>query len=363
MSVTQFELVSSTATPSQTDIFAGKVLQILNHGALSLMISIGHRTHLFDTMALMPPAGSLEIAVRAKLDQRYVREWLNAMVTGGIVEYDPATQTYTLPPEHAALLTRSAAPNNLAVAAQFIPVLANVEDQILDCFRHGGGVPYSEYPRFHEVMAEESLQTVVAGLFDHILPLVPDLPARLQAGISVLDVGCGRGRALIRMAQAFPNSLFTGYDFSLEATDSAQGTVEQLGLTNIRFEVRDVTHFDEVERFDLITAFDAIHDQAEPARVLANIRQALHPQGTFLMQDIAGSSHVHHNLEHPMGSFLYTISCMHCMTVSLASNGAGLGAMWGQEMAQNMLHNAGFADVSVHQLPHDAMNVYYLARK
>ncbi|MGH7792265.1 MAG: methyltransferase domain-containing protein, partial [Thermodesulfobacteriota bacterium] len=120
---------------------------------------------------------------------------------------------------------------------------------------------------------------------------------------------------------------------------------------------------DEKQKSDLITTFDAVHDQAEPDKMLTNIFSALKDNGVYFMQDIAGSSHVHQNMEHPLAPFLYTISCMHCMTVSLSQNGKGLGAMWGKELACKMLNEAGFNQVEVKQLPHDPINYYYIVRK
>jgi 2-polyprenyl-3-methyl-5-hydroxy-6-metoxy-1,4-benzoquinol methylase len=127
--------------------------------------------------------------------------------------------------------------------------------------------------------------------------------------------------------------------------------------------VQDAALLDESNRYDLITTFDAIHDQAHPARVLHNIARALKPGGVYLMQDIAASSQVHHNLDHPLAPFLYTISTMHCMTVSLAYGGDGLGTMWGKEKALEMLGQAGFTRSEVHQLPHDIMDYYYVSTK
>lgn len=347
----------------EAEAFAERMLDILNSGALALMTSIGHRTELFDTMAILPPATSGQIAEAAGLNERYVREWLGAMVTGQIVQYNPDEETYHLPAEHAAWLTRAATPDNLALFAQNIGVLGSVEDDIIECFYNGGGVPYSAYPRFQEVMAEDSGQTVAAALVESILPLVPGLVESLQNGIHVLDVGCGRGRALNLMAQAFPNSHFFGYDFSEDGIAAAQAEAEQMNLSNVHFEIKDVTTIDAREQYDLITAFDAIHDQAYPAKVLKNIITALRPEGIFLMQDIAGSSHVHNNMDHPIAPMLYTISCMHCMTVSLAQGGEGLGTMWGEEKALEMLAEAGFTKVEVKQLPHDFTNNYHIAAK
>ncbi len=290
----------------RAEAFAGRMIGALNEGAIAVMTSIGHRTGLFDAMSDLPYSTSGEIAIAAGLDERYVREWLGAMTVGGIVEHDPEDNKYYLPPEHAAFLTRAASPDNIAVSAQFISVMGSVEDEIVEVFRRGGGVPYSSYPRFHEVMAEDSGQTVVAALFEHILPLVPGLIERLEDGIEVLDVGSGSGRALNLLARAFSNSHFTGYDISEEGVLRAITEAKEHGSTNVRFEVRDAATLDEGERYDLITTFDAVHDQANPAAVLSNIARALKDDGVYLMQDIAGSSHVHNNLDHPLGPVSYT---------------------------------------------------------
>jgi 2-polyprenyl-3-methyl-5-hydroxy-6-metoxy-1,4-benzoquinol methylase len=356
-------MTTPTLDQARAAAFAEKMLGILNDGALALMISIGHRTGLFDIMATLPPATSTQVARAARLHERYVREWLGAMVTGRIVEYDSATDTYVLPAEHAASLTRAATPNNLAMQAQYIPLLGAVEDGIVRSFRHGGGVPYAAYPRFQQVMAEESEQTVAAALIDTILPIVPGLVTALRTGIEVLDVGCGRGHAINLMARAFPQSRFTGYDFSEDGVAAGRTEAKAWGLANVRFAVKDAATLDEVGQYDLITAFDAIHDQAQPREVLRRIAAALRPSGTFFMQDIAASSYVHKNLSHPLAPFLYTVSCMHCMTVSLALNGEGLGAVWGEEKARQLLTEAGFKTIEVKRLSHDVINNYYVARK
>src|ERR687889_2124659 len=348
---------------NRAEAFAERLLDALNDGAIALMTSIGHRTGLFDAMAGLPSSTSEEIASAAGLNERYVREWLGAMTVGGIVEHDPESATYRLPHEHAAFLTRAASPDNIAAFAQYIPLLGSVEDGIVESFKNGGGVPYSAFPRFQEVMAEDSGQTVLPALTEHILPLVPGLVERLKEGIDVLDVGCGSGRALNLMARAFPNSRFIGYDFSEEGIARARAEAQEHGTPNVRFEVKDAAKLDEKKRYDLITTFDAIHDQAKPAAVLQGIADALKDDGVYLMQDIAGSSHVHNNLYHPLPPFLYTLPTIHCMTVSLAQGGEGLGTMWGEEKAKEMLKDAGFKKVEVKQLPHDIFNNYFVITK
>jgi len=350
----------------RSEAFAGKFLNVLNHGALCVMASIGHRTGLFDAMSELPPSTAGEIAENAGLNERYVREWLGAMVTAGVVEVDPSTARYTLPAEHAAFLTRASMADNMAVFSQYIAVMGSVENEIVECFFRGGGIPYEKYPRFHAVMAEDSGQSVLSSLESHVLPLIPGLTDRLSRGIRVLDVGCGSGRIMNRLAKLFPDSRFTGIDLSREAIETARAEASQKGIGNIEFLVRDLggpDAFAEPAAYDFITTFDAVHDQARPLDVLKGIHRALKADGWYLMQDIRGSSHVHNNIGHPIGPFLYAISTMHCTPVSLAQGGEGLGAMWGEEKAHEYLRAAGFRHVETNQLAHDIQNNWYVARK
>jgi ubiquinone/menaquinone biosynthesis C-methylase UbiE len=241
--------------------------------------------------------------------------------------------------------------------------MGGVEDDIVECFRKGGGVPYSRFLRFHEVMAEDSGQSVLSCLESHVIPLVPGLAERLERGIRMLDVGCGRGKILIRLAELYPESRFVGVDLSKQATDDARAEAKSKNLENIEFVAADLSDFDEKaepEAYDFITTFDAIHDQARPLRVLMGIRRALKKDGIYLMQDIRGSSLVHENLDHPLGPLLYTASCLHCMTVSLAQGGEGLGAMWGEQKTREYLERAGFRSVAKHNLKHDIQNNWYV---
>jgi 2-polyprenyl-3-methyl-5-hydroxy-6-metoxy-1,4-benzoquinol methylase len=351
---------------SKAEAFAETLLTALNHGALCLMVSVGHRTGLFDVMSTLPPATSEELAAQAGLNERYVREWLGAMTTARVVEVDPATLKFSLPAEHAAFLTRAAAADNIAVFAQYVAVMGSVEDDIVECFRKGGGVPYETVPRFHEVMAEDSGQSVLSSLESHILPLVPGFTDRLSNGVRMLDVGCGRGRIVNRLAALYPRSRFVGMDLSEDAIAKAREEASRANLDNTEFVAVDVSDFDQTaerDSFDFITTFDAIHDQAKPLNVLKGIHRALKPEGVYLMQDISGTSHVHKDIEHPIGTFLYTISCMHCMTVSLAQGGEGLGAMWGEEKTRDYLQRAGFRSITTHRLAHDIQNNWYVVTK
>ena len=266
---------SAVTDQSKAEALAGRMLDVLNSSLLGFMISIGYQTHLFDVMSrLSSPSTSTEIAKATNLNERYVREWLGAMVTGKIVEYNPDTSRYRLPAEHAAFLTRDSGIDNMAVFTQYISLLGDVEQKIIECFRKGGGVPYSEFPRFQQLQAEDTARVFDARLIDQIVPLVGGLGERLRAGIDVLDVGCGQGHAINLMARNFPNSRFTGYDISKEGIQAAREEAKQIGLTNVKFEVNDIASINDHEKYDLITAFDVIHDQEQPAKVLKGIYTA-----------------------------------------------------------------------------------------
>jgi SAM-dependent methyltransferase len=342
--------------------FAGRVLQVLNDGMLTLLLSVGHQTGLLDTLAGLDATTSRALADAAGLDERYVREWLAGMTVGGIVEHDPDAGTYALSPEHAACLTRAAGPDNLANLAQYLPMFGELEPRVIDCFRHGGGVPYGAMPRFQALQAEESAQIHDAGLLDVTLPLVEGLVERLRSGIAVIDVGCGHGHAANLIADAFPASRVNGIDISRQGVAAAREEAERLRLENVAFDVRDARAI-EPGAYDLATAFDVIHDLPDPAGTVAAIHDALRPGGVFLMVDIAASSHLHENLDHPLAPALYTVSIFHCMTVSLAEGGPGLGTMWGRQRALELLADAGFAEVEVMRTEADFLNSYYVARR
>lgn len=348
---------------TKSEAFGYRMMDVLNMASIALMTSIGHQTGLFDVMADLPPSTSAQIAAAAGLNERYVREWLGAMVTGRVVDYEPTNRTYSLPSEHAVWLTRKAGTDNMAQEMQFISMMAEVEQGIVESFQNGGGVPYSAFQRFQKLMAENSSTSHDVSLLNTTLPLVPGLVDQLQAGIDVADVGCGSGHAINLMAQAFPNSRFIGYDFSEEGIRAGQAEAEEMGISHARFETRDVSTLDMMQSHDFITAFDAIHDQAQPAKVLESISRVLRPDGVFLMVDFAASSNLDENVDHVLGPYLYTTSTMHCMTVSLALDGEGLGTVWGEQMALKMLADAGFSNVEIKRIDTNIFDNYYICRK
>ncbi len=347
---------------ARSKAFLQQMVGILNSGAMGLMVSIGHKTGLFDSMDGAPAATPEGIAEKAGLHPRPVREWLAAMACAGLVEHDPTLGTFRLPVELAGLVTRRAGPLNLAVQAQYIGLFGGVEDDVAKSFADASGVPYDKYPQFQEVMAQSSGDRQERTLIDAVVPILPGGAERLAAGVDVADVGCGTGLALCLLAEAFPKSQFVGFDFSEQAVADARERARERGVENVRFEVADAAKLNEEQAFDLVTTFDAIHDQAHPATVLAAIHRMLRPGGTYLCVEPKASSDLADMLDEPMAPFLYTISTMHCMQVSLAYGGEGLGAAWGEQKTIEYLKAAGFAEIEVTGVREDRANSFFIAQ-
>jgi 2-polyprenyl-3-methyl-5-hydroxy-6-metoxy-1,4-benzoquinol methylase len=343
---------------------AGEMLvDTLNKSALSFMLSLGHQSGLLEAMKDNESLTSTGLAEKAGLNERYVREWLGAMVCSGIVEVEGDDPEYKLTPEFIYILTSEAGNDYLGHIFQYFSVLGKVEQDILKCFKNGGGVPYEAYDRFHQVMAEDSNQTVVSALNSKILKLDKDLIPKLETGAQVVDIGCGSGLAIHSLAKEFPQSNFTGLDLCQEPIEKAKQLAVKDNLRNLSYKTFDLARWNEKSVYDIITAFDVIHDQAHPDLVLKNAYNALKEDGIFLVQDIDASSFVAENKDHPLGTLLYTVSTMHCMSVSLSQNGMGLGTMWGRQKAMEMFKEAGFNSVEVFNLDHDFQNCYYLLKK
>jgi ubiquinone/menaquinone biosynthesis C-methylase UbiE len=354
--------------------FSKRLTAILNDGALNLALAIGYRTRLFDVMdGFELPQTASAIAKKAGLNERYVKEWLGVMVSGGIVELSQSSSgedLFYLPKEHADLITRRAGNSNLGVYTQEIPLLTTCAiEPVLQGFSTGEGVTYRHYPAFYEFMAQLADAKHRAVLVDKFLPSVAEgrLIEQLRSGIHVCDLGCAEGIAVMLMAEAFPNSAFIGIDISDESIEKARCVASSKRLRNVSFLNLDAAFLKDnrhlLESFDYVTAFDSIHDQTRPLDALINVHAILRQGGLFSMVDIAASSYLSDNKDHPMGPFLYTVSLMHCMPVGLVDGGAGLGMMWGRQGAVKMLNEAGFRTVQVLDIPDDPFNLHFLCKK
>ena len=348
---------------SAEDQFSGFLMQTYTGAAVTLCVHIGQQTGLWERLAA-GPATSTELADRAGLSERHVREWLSAVTCAGIVEFDEVSRTFWLPPEHAAGLTGATSANLAPIAGSFV-IAGGMAPSLVETFVTGGGLPYSAYmPYFTDLQDAANRRTYDETLVDGYLAEVDGLSERLTAGIRAVDVGCGTGHCVNLMGQAFPASSFVGYDMSPAALDRARAEARSLGLTNVSFEQRDCMALDEVaDRFDLVTAFDVIHDLAFPGEALAGIASLLDDDGVFVMVDTKLSSYLENNLDVPTATLTYVASLVHCMQVSLAAGGVGLGAAWGHELAVEMLMKAGFSEIRITETPMDPFDNIYVARR
>ncbi|HWN33462.1 MAG TPA: class I SAM-dependent methyltransferase [Pseudonocardia sp.] len=348
-------------TAVATSAFGGRLLELLTGHALTMLLSIGHRTGLFEAAAL-GPATSVELAERAGLDERYVREWLAAMVTGRILRYQPDTGWYSLPAEHAPLLT-GAHSGNIGPAADSLGVLAALLPSVRRCFTEGGGVPFAEFAAVAGAdLGRQWRHIYDEHLVDGFLGAAPGLLDRLRAGARALDLGCGTGHAVNLMAREFPASRFVGLDNSADAIGLAEADRAAAGLDNAEFRLADAAELVTEHPFDLVTAFDSVHDQRSPGQVLRAIHHALAPDGVFLLVDGNFSSHLEHNLDNRYATLSYAISLLFCLPTSRVEGGGGLGAVWGRELATEMLTAAGFTEIRVLDSPRPQTCVYVCRR-
>ena len=350
----------SDVDTAATEEFAFKLVETITGSLLTSLIEIGRRTGLFE-LAAAGPATSAELAERGGLHERYVREWLAAMATAGIFEYDATNGRFWLPIEHAAVLTGDTY-DNLGPLAYLVSAITRRSEAVATCFLDGGGVPWEAYlPEMHDVMDVLWQPMYRDILVQQILPLAPGLVEKLDAGTRAADVACGAGNGTLVMARRFPNSTFVGYDQDAAAIAVARSRAG--GLANVSFEVADAATLTSDQPFGVAFVFNAVHDQARPLEVLTSIRSILEPGGTLLMDEPRISSNLEDNIGDPIAAMTYAISLLHCMTVSLAEGGAGLGTGWGEQVALALLSDAGFGPVDVHDAPGDPGNAIFVTHR
>jgi 2-polyprenyl-3-methyl-5-hydroxy-6-metoxy-1,4-benzoquinol methylase len=341
------------------EAFAGKAVGDFATMGTVLLAAIGDRLGLFKALAAQGPAGSQELATRAGIDERYALEWLAAMHACGYLSYDTASGRFALPAEHAPALAAESSPAFIGGFYQLALSITPLIDQFVAAFRDGRGIPQAAYP----ASTWEGTERMSAGWFEHLLlpvwlAALPELEERLRQGAAVADVGCGAGRALIKLAQAFPTSRFTGIDSYAGQIERARENVAAAGLSGqISFEQRDAAR-GLSGKYDLITTFDVVHDAADPRGLLRGIRQALKPGGVYLCVDFNCGNSVEANTG-LLGMLLYSSSIFYCMTTSLAAGGAGLGAAGLPEgVLRDLCLEAGFGSVRRVALDDPFNNLY-----
>ncbi len=323
------------------EAFLGRFVEIASGATTIGLLAVADRSGLTAYLGEAGGGTAEEIARGAGLEERYVQELLSGMAAAGVVEYDPTDATFTLPAEHALFLADVSSPYFMGGWLDMIPAGFRQIDGIATATVHGGGVGFEEFgPEIIRGIDRGNAPSQRAFLVSKWLPAVPGLIERLERGVRVADIGCGSGTAPILIAEAFPNTRVHGYDASPDSIAVARSRAEH--LENIEFHAYKAREVPIDPAFDLITTFDVIHDLSDPQGALEHIRDALRPGGSYLMMEPNASSRLEDNL-HDRGALLYGISALHCMTQSLARDGAGLGAAWGAQQAEDLARTAGFS--------------------
>ena len=335
----------TTTDQISTEAFLGKVLSDTSGLTTTTMASIGDRLGLFRNL-VESSATSGELAQRTHTDERYVREWLYAMTSAGYIIYDPASSRFMLPAAYSPVPVLESGPMFSGGIQQWVTALARQIEPIIQAFRDGGGVPQAAYDEITWDGQERFTNTWFESLLIPVwMPLMPEVHASLERGTTLADVGCGRGRAIVKLAQAYPNSHFVGYDVYSPSIEHGKQLAQQAGVAErVRFQQLDASQ-GLPERYDIITTFDVIHDSAKPRELLRAIHAALQPNGRYVCLEINAAETLEQNAG-PLGSFLYGFSVLYCMTSSLAEHGEGLGTMGMPESKVRALcTEAGFSKV------------------
>ena len=323
--------------------FAFKVVGDLASAMNAPLIYIGDKLGIFKAMSDGQPVNSEELAQKTGLTERYIREWMKAMIAAEYLSYNPGTRRSTLTAEHALVLAKEGSPVFLMGAAQMIPDHYNIIPQIIDAFRYGGGVPYTEYTQDTFEGTERLFETGYNNfLASAWIPTMPDVHRKLQNGCKVADVGCGRGKALLNLARAFPKSNYVGYDNYGPNIAYGNALAAKEGLADcLRFEERSSTLLPQSADFDLIMTCDCLHDMVSPETCARSIAGALKPDGAWFCIEPNVRDNVEDNIN-PLGKLFYSVSTLQCMTCSLAHGGAGYGAGMGEGNIRRVAQLAGF---------------------
>jgi 2-polyprenyl-3-methyl-5-hydroxy-6-metoxy-1,4-benzoquinol methylase len=344
---------------ARLEAFMGKAVGDLSGIMATALCALGDRLGLFKDLAEQGPSTAAELAQRTDVNERYALEWLRGMTAAGYLEYDRSADRFSLPPEHAPALADEGGPMFFGGAYQEVIGTLSVFGEVAKRFREGGGVPQESYPADFW----DGLQRFTGGWFENMLiqlwvPAMPDLERKLAEGALCADVGCGAGRASIKLAQEFPNTRHVGYDVSDAQLERARQNAKEAGVEDrVRFEKLDVSK-GMPEQYDVITTFDVVHDAVDPAGLLRAIREGLKDDGIYVCLDINCADDPADN-EGPLATVFYGFSVFYCMTTSLAHGGAGLGTV-GLPHAKlsDLCEQAGFGETRLLPLENPFNNVY-----
>jgi SAM-dependent methyltransferase len=329
------------------EAFAGTVAADQAAAYNAVLVYLGDRLGLWKALASVESATSEELSERSGLAERQVREWLAAQAAAGYVTYDATTGSFSLPAEHAAVLADEESPAFGAAVFEIIAAVWASVDQLAHAYATGGGVAWADHDSRLFVGVDRFYRTFYrSSLLTEWLPAVDGLVERLEAGIRVVDVGCGLGSATILLAEAFPASTFVGVDFHEESVRRATAAAQAAGVADrVRFEVADATSY--AGRYDLVCFFDAVHDMGDPVGALAHARSRLAPGGLVFAVEPFAEDGLEANLANPVAAVFYAASSCLCVPASVAQGGAALGAQAGPARLTGAFVDAGFSHAGV----------------
>ena len=326
--------------------FVGKMLSDLG-GAISVpTVRVGFRLGLFDALA-QGPATSADLAQRAGgLHERYVREWAMAQAANGFIDFDPASGMFSVSPEQAMVFVNPDSPVYLAGAFEMVAAMIEAEPKVEECFRNGKGVRWGDHAGCLFCATGAFFRPgYVNNIVQSWIPAMDGMEAKLRSGAKVADVGCGVGFSTLLMAQAYPESHFTGYDFHEPSIEDARRHAQEHGLSDrVRFEVAAAKDIAEKD-FDFITMYDCLHDMGDPKGCAAHMRRILTPGGSWMIVEPIAGDRPEDNLN-PVGRLYYNASTMICVPTSLDQEvGEGLGAQAGEARLAAVIATGGFQSV------------------
>ena len=329
-------------TASPLEQFAGKVIDDIGAAASGALVILGDRLGIYQSLARSGAVTSATLANLTQLNERYLREWLSAQAASGYVEFDPATDEFSMTPEQIAVFADPDHPAAMVGGYYGISSMYHDEPLIEEAFRTGQGVPWGDHNNCLFCGTERFFRTgYSAYLVNSWLPSLDGVTGKLNAGARVADVGCGHGASTILMAQAFPNSQFIGFDLHEGSITTARLHAKEQGVTNCRFEVATAKNFPGTG-YDLVTVFDALHDMGDPVGAAAHIRQSLAPDGTWMIVEPMAGDSLAENLN-PIGRIYYSFSTMICTPGSRSQEvGLALGAQAGEKRLHEVISEGGF---------------------
>ena len=323
--------------------FVGRFVTDLGAAVHAGMVVIGERLGLYKALAAGPMT-SAELAAQTGTDERYLREWLSSQAAGGYITYDAATHQFSLSEEQAFTLAREDSPAYLPGAFQLALGALAAVPRIADSFRSGAGMGWHEHDDgvFHG--CEKFFRPgYAANLVSSWIPALHDVKEKLEAGARVADVGCGLGASTLLMAKAFPKSQFFGFDYHEKSIAAARGAAERENIASrVQFQVAKAKEFPGRD-YDFVAVFDCLHDMGDPIGAARHVRQALRPDGTWMIVEPYAHDELKDNLN-PVGRVYYSFSTLLCTPCSRSQEvGLCLGAQAGESRMRSVVTSAGFS--------------------